>query len=282
MRNIFLFIRRYANFLLFLVLQIFALYFLFKYNKFHEAAFMGVASEVTGRVDEKFNNVEYYFRLKKTNTALLNENVYLRSLLKQNYESADTSVKIAVDSIRIDSVKKFIKYQYFEAKVVGNFVSMQTNYFMIHRGGNQGIRKDWGVIGPEGIVGRVTDTSGNFATVMSALNRQFKADAKLKNGGERASIEWDGISPSYFVMRNIPKSAKVAKGDTVLTSELSSIFPANIMVGTVAEILNDQGSNFYTLKLKTATNYYNVEYVYVVGNLQMEERKKLEEATRKQ
>ena len=120
---------------------------------------MGVASEVTGRVDEKFNNVEYYFRLKKTNTALLTENAYLRSLLKQNYESADTSVKIAVDSIRIDSIKKFIKYQYFEAKVVGNFVSTQTNYFMIHRGGNQGIRKDWGVIGPEGIVGRITDTS---------------------------------------------------------------------------------------------------------------------------
>ncbi len=66
---------------------------------------MGIASEVTGRVDEKFNNVEYYFRLKRTNTALLNENAYLRSLLKQNYESADTSVKIAVDSIKIDSVR---------------------------------------------------------------------------------------------------------------------------------------------------------------------------------
>ncbi len=90
------------------------------------------------------------------------------------------------------------------------------------------------------------------------------------------------MSPSFFIMRNIPKSAKVTKGDTVLTSELSSIFPPNIMVGTVADIVNDPGSNFFTLKLKTATNFYNVEYVYVVGNLQMEERKKLEEATRKQ
>ena len=54
------------------------------------------------------------------------------------------------------------------------------------------------------------------------------------------------------------------------------------MVGTVAEVLNNEGSNFFTLKLKTATNFYNVEYVYVVGNLQMEERKKLEEATHKQ
>ena len=40
MRNVFLFIRRHFNFLFFLVLQIIALSFLFRYNKFHEAAFL--------------------------------------------------------------------------------------------------------------------------------------------------------------------------------------------------------------------------------------------------
>ena len=58
MRNIFLFIRRYFNFLFFLVLQIIALSFLFRYNKFHEAAFMGIANEVTGRISDKYSNVE--------------------------------------------------------------------------------------------------------------------------------------------------------------------------------------------------------------------------------
>src|SRR5216684_450648 len=102
MRNIFLFIRRYFNFLFFLVMQIIGLSFLFRYNKFHEAAFMNVAGEVTGKLNEKYNGVEYYFKLKKTNEALVKENEQLHQLLKENYEEPDSNKKsIVVDTIRI-------------------------------------------------------------------------------------------------------------------------------------------------------------------------------------
>src|SRR3982751_5761062 len=106
MRNVFLFIRRYFTFLIFLVLQIFSLTFLFRYNKFHEAAFAVVAGELTGRINERYNNVEYYFRLKKTNEALVQENVHLRSLLRENYEAPDSTTNIVVDSIKVDSLMK--------------------------------------------------------------------------------------------------------------------------------------------------------------------------------
>lgn len=280
MRNIFLFIRRYFNFLLFLVLQILSLYFLFSYNKTHEAAFNGVASEITGRVNERYNKVQYYFKLKKTNEDLVNENTALRQLLRSNFEAVDTLNTIVIDSIRVDSLLKFRKYNYLEAKVVGSFVSTQTNYFTIHRGELQGVKKDMGVIGPTGIVGRVVNTSANFATIMSVLNRQFKVDAKLKKSGERGRIEWEGDDPQYIFMKNIPKSTKLTKGDSVLTSELSSIFPPNIMVGTVMSILDDKSSNFFTIKLKTATNFLNVQYVYVVENSQLEEKTALEKNTK--
>lgn len=280
MRNIFLFIRRYFNFLFFLVLQITALSFLFRYNKFHEATFMNVAGDITGKLNEKYNNIDYYFHLKQTNADLVKENVYLRSLLKQNYQGPDTTNIIAIDSIIIDSIKKYQRYQYFAAKVVSSPVWGQTNYLTVHRGEKQGIKKDMGVISPTGIVGRVVNVSDNFSTVMSVLSRQFKAKAKLKNGGENGTVEWDGVSPSYILLKDIPKSAKITKGDTVLTSELSSIFPANIMVGTIDAIINDKSSNFYTLKLKTGTNFSSVQYVYIIDDLQREERKKLEEATK--
>ena len=74
MRNIFLFIRRYFNFLFFVILQVIVLSFLFRYNRFHEAAFMGVASEITGRIDQRYSDVEYYFKLKKENAALVKKN----------------------------------------------------------------------------------------------------------------------------------------------------------------------------------------------------------------
>jgi rod shape-determining protein MreC len=280
MRNVFLFIRRYFTFLIFLVLQILSLTFLFSYNKFHEAAFMGVAGEVTGRVNEKYNNVEYYFKLKKTNEGLVQENNYLRTLLKETYEWPDSSSTIVLDSIRVDSLLRYQRFRYYPAKVVGSFASTQTNYLTIHRGSLQGIKKDMGVISASGIVGRVVDVSNNYATVMSALSRQFKVKAKLKKTGENGTIEWDGVSASYLLMRDIPNSAKLAKGDTVLTSELSSIYPPNILVGTVEEVYKEQSSNFFTIRLKTATNFYNVQYVNVIEDMQKEERLTLEMTTK--
>ncbi|HZE83190.1 MAG TPA: rod shape-determining protein MreC, partial [Puia sp.] len=66
-----------------------------------------------------------------------------------------------------------------------------------------------------------------------------------------------------------------------LTSQISSKFPANIMVGTVYEIVPDNSTNFYTLKVRPATNFFNIEYVYVIDNLQYDEQKRIEDSTRK-
>ena len=280
MRNIFLFIRRYFNFLSFLALQALALSFLFRYNRFHEAAFAGVANEITGRVNEQYNTIDYYFKLKRANENLVKENVALREMLRSNYQPADTTLRLVVDSIRVDSLKPFQRYVYREAKVVGSFITTQTNFVTIHRGSNQGVRPDMAVIGSNGVVGRVVNTSANFSTVMTMISRQFKVDGKLKNSGERGSIGWDGQNPRIVHMRNIPKSVPVQKGDSVLTSELSSIFPPNILIGTVDSVMNDPSTNFYNLRLKTGTNFSTVQFVYVVQNTQAEEQQKLENATR--
>ena len=282
-RNIFLFIRKFSNFLFFLVLQIISLYFLFTYNKFHQAAFMNVAGEFTGRVSEKYNNVEYYFKLKQTNEALTKQNVQLLNLLRQNYEGADTAARFFTDTLRLDSLQTIQRFRYYDAKIVGSFVSMQNNYLTIHRGSNQGLpkSKEWGVISPQGIAGRVVSVGDNFSVVMSVLNRQFKVNSMLRKGGETGPVSWDGDNPLYLKLINIPKSAKVAKGDTVLTSNVSDIYPPGIMVGTIAEIIDDKSSNFFILKLKTATNFSSLQYVYVLEDLQREEREKLEDPIKK-
>jgi rod shape-determining protein MreC len=280
-RNVFLFIRRHTNFLFFLVLQIIALSMLFRYNKFHEAIFMNASTEITGRINDKYNTIEYYFQLKKTNESLLKENLRLRQLLHENYEAPDSARRLITDTIRIDSARSVLKYKEMEAKVVNSTTSQQTNYLTIHRGSDQGVRPNMGVISPQGIAGTVVNVSENYATVMSLLHRQYKVVVKLKNGGDRGTIEWDGLSPLFVTLKDIPKSARVAKGDTIVTSQTSSKFPAGIMVGTVYEIVEDNTSNFYTLKIRPATNFFNIEYVYVIDNLQYDEQKRLEDSTRK-
>jgi rod shape-determining protein MreC len=280
-RNVILFIRKYSNFLFFLLLQIIALSFLFRYNKYHEAAFMNVAGDFTGSINQRFSKVEYYFRLKKINEQLAAENLRLNQLLKENFEMPAGNEKAVMDTIQTDSFREIRKYTWLGAQVVGGTVNTQLNFITIHRGLLQDVRPNMGVVSPQGIVGTVVNVSDNYASVMTLLHRQYKVVVKLKNGGERGTVEWDGVSPTYVTLKDIPKSAKLKPGDSVVTSPTSSLFPGNLMVGTIAEIVEDKSSNFYSLKVNPATNFFNIEYVYVISNTQYLEQKRLEDSTRK-
>jgi rod shape-determining protein MreC len=280
-RNIFLFIRRYFNFVFFVVLQVVALYILFHYNKFHEAVFSGVANELTGNIGGKYNNITYYFHLKKTNDDLARENEELRNKLLANFERPDTSQRIIQDTVPYDTLGHYRKYLYRGAKVVNNSVSLPNNTFTINRGENEGIHKNMGVISPNGVAGVVINTSNNYAVVMSLLHRQTKISASLKKTGETGKVLWDGSSPLYVTLKDIPKSAQVVKGDSVVTSPYASHFPQGILIGTVMDIVDDKTSSFYTLRLKPATNFFNIRYVMVVENMLKDEQAKLEEETNK-
>ncbi len=282
MRNIFLFIRSFSNLLIFLLLQAIALTVLFKYNRFHEAAYLNVAGEITGRINKQYNNIEYYFHLKATNDALVRENAALRAQLDNNFETPDTLREVFIDTIDFEKDGRQRKYAFRTAKVVNNTITQQSNYITIHRGENQGVKKDMGVIGPEGVVGTVVQTNKNFAVIMSLLHHQSKLSARLLKTGETGSIQWDGSSPFELTMTNVPKHVEVNIGDTVVTSQYASYrFPQGVMVGTVSGIEENNSRNFHTLKLRTATNFNSLEWVTVVENLQLEEQLAVEEAARK-
>lgn len=283
MRNIFLFIRRFFNLILFFVLQGMAISILVTYNKTHQAVFAESANEVTGVVSEKYNAVEGYFHLKKTNESLVAENARLHNLLRTSFQNPDTAGIVKVDSLLKDTIGLMRKYRYLEAKVVNNSVTGENNYITIHRGANQGVKENMAVVGPDGIVGKIVVVSGNFSRAMSLLNRKSKVSAMLKHGFYTGDLEWDGADPGILVLRKIPKSAKVKIGDTVLTSNVSSrlSFPPGLMVGTVAAVNADAGSNFFNLKVKAATNFFSLQYVYLTENLQWEEQQQLEALTPK-
>lgn len=253
---------------------------LFHYNRFHEAAFMDVAGEVTGKISRQYNTIEYYFQLKKTNALLVEENQKLRNLLKNDFLPADTATQFVVDSIKVDSLEQYRRYLYFPAKVINNSVTSQTNYLTISRGSKQGLSKDMAVVSPSGIIGTIVNVSANMATVMSLLHRQSRVSASLLKTGETGSVEWDGNDPQLLTFRNIPKSAQVKKGDTVVTSRYST-FPPGQPIGIIAGVESQEGSNFYVLKVTPSTNFFNVQFVYAVKNLQKEEQDALEKATHK-
>jgi rod shape-determining protein MreC len=99
----------------------------------------------------------------------------------------------------------------------------------------------------------------------------------LKKDRIAGSMEWDGMSPDILTLKNISKSASPKIGDTVLTSPYSSSFPAQLMIGRVSSIVKDPSSNFLTLNIKSATNFYNLEFVYLVQNKRMDAQADIEQ-----
>ena len=272
MRNIFLFIRRYFNFILFLLLQGFSIYLIVHYSNYHKAIFSKTANQFTGKINEKYNGITYYFQLKRTNDSLVAANEKLYNKLKADFEMPDTTSNFIIDSIKLDSIEKFRRYHYFPAKVVYNSVNAQNNFIVLARGASQQVKEGMGVIDPNtGVVGIVTQVSADYAVVMSLLHKDSHLNGKFLKGNESGVLNWDGKIPNMISLTGISKGSKVVKGDTIISSGLStSSIPKGMILGIVEEVKSDKSTNNYLIKFRTAVNFNNLEYVYIIDNKQAE------------
>ncbi|MEO6668056.1 MAG: rod shape-determining protein MreC [Ferruginibacter sp.] len=273
MRNIFLFVRRYFNLLFFLLLQVISIYFIVHYSKYHNAAFGNFSNRFTGKVNTQYSNVEHYFRLKKTNDSLSKVIEVLYNKLKSDFELPDTTSRAGVDSIKVDSIMKYRKYTYMAATVVSNSVSAQNNFIVLSRGKLKNVKPQMGIVDPgNAVVGIVTDVTDDFAVVMSVLHKDSRISGKLLKTGEIGTVIWDGKEANSVTLTGISKGVKIAKGDSVITSgfDFSTSFPRGMLIGTVDAVYNEVSTSYVKVKLHTAANFYNLQYVYVIDNAQQE------------
>ena len=271
MRNIFLFIRRYSNFILFLVLQVVSVYFIVRYSKHHHAVFGNFTNNITGKINNRYSSIQQYFHLRKTNDSLLRANEALYNKLKSDYAFPYSASRSVIDSVRVDSILQYKKYTYMGARVVSNSVSTPNNFIVLARGRTGQLKEGMGVVDPNNaVVGIITEVTDQYAVVMSLLHKDSHVSGKLLKGGETGTLNWDGKEPNIITLTNIPKSAKISKGDSVITSGFSTTFPKGMMIGRVEGVYTEPSSNYYKVKFKTAANFYSLQYVYVIENAEQE------------
>jgi len=290
-RNFILFIRKFFNLILFLGLESLCIFLVARTNTLQGNDIVSSANVLTGSVYKKQNDVVVYFGLRKMNDSLINENAKLRSQLSLNNGTyafvKDSIVKRPTgDSGRLI---KYADYTYHSAYVLNNSVSYTNNYITINRGTKDGIHNGMAVISGNGAVGRVIHTSGHFATVLSLLSVSFSGNeqkqieqqlsAKLKDGTQ-SYVSWDGERADVLIMKDVPQQVAVKKGDSVFTGNFS-YYPRDIMIGTVIRIEAVKKNNMQILYLRTATNFRNLQYVYVVDNKYSEEIKTLSDSLKK-
>jgi len=282
MRNIFLFLNKYAILLLFLFLQMISLVMLFNYNDFHQTIYWTFSNELSGSINKRVNVVEEFFSLKKENENLRIQNALLLEQLSVTDMVPDTSSQLEKIFEIKDSINISRQFKYMPAKVLSSSVFLQQNYMMLHRGSDQGVKPNMAVVGTSGLIGTVVYTSKNMSLVMSLINRDSKVIAVLKKGSGLGEISWDGKDPSILMLSKVPKTIKVVKGDSIVTSPYSDRFPPGITIGYVDKVEFDQETNTFKLKIRTAIDFNSVQHAYVVSNLLQSELDQLKEKGKKE
>ncbi|WP_298498043.1 rod shape-determining protein MreC [uncultured Algibacter sp.] len=263
MQQIINFIIRNKNLLLFLLLFGLSLLFTIQSHSYHKSKFINSANFLTGGVYNSVNNISNYFDLKSQNQLLSEENRRLRSLI--------SNTGIESDSIFIDSISFGKSYRFFSSNIIKNSYSLNNNILTLNKGENDSIKQDFGVISSKGIIGIIDKTSRNYSTVISILNTTSRISAQLKKSNHFGTLTWNGKDPKFAQLIDIPKIAPVSKGDTIITSGRSSIFPKGVRVGIIEDFFLDQAENYYEINVKLFNDMTSIEHVYIIENVNKEE-----------
>lgn len=283
MRNFLLFIRRFFNLILFLALEVICAVLIARTNTLQGNDLLNSSNMVTGYFYKQQDALAYYFRLRTMNDSLLSENERLHNLLAAAKYSVDTLKDSTVlrtipatDSLHTVQYARFI---YRKARVINNSVAGDNNYFTINIGSNNGVRPGMPVISGSGVAGKVVHVSPHFATAVSLLSQVQPISARLKEG-TTGIVQWAFESrrrtPDVLYMADIPRDIPMKIGDSVFTSGLTELFPRDILVGTITRVDIVQKTGKRLLTLRPATNFRNMQYVYVVENSMAPEQMALE------
>ena len=272
MQQIFNFIFKNSNRLLFLLLLLVSLILTIQSHSFHKSKVISSANFLSGGVYERINRISEYLNLQTQNEILATENAYLKSLL--------FNIKDSTLVPKIDSIKGVDKVNIIVSKVIHNSYNVYENYITINSGEKAGVKPDMGVINSAGIVGIVDKTSENYATILSILNRKSQINAKIKKTNHFGSLIWDGKSTGFVQLIDVPRLAAIRKGDTIVTGGQSVIFPENINIGTIDKIYIDNQTNYYTLNVKLFNDMTNLGHVYIIKSKNREEIINLEKQTK--
>lgn len=269
MRNLLNFLLKYNNIIVFLILEGIAFYWLTNGNTYHNSKMVKTMQGITRRMEGRITNAKNYLSLREVNLQLAEENSALRNRLEQ-FNHGDAP---GFDSVNDTTAGR--QYIFTAARVTNNSVNKQKNYFTISKGSLQGVEPDMAVTDGNNAVGMVVACSRNFSVAISLLNLDFRLSARLKSSGHFGSLTWDGRSPRYAILNEIPQHISVSEGDTIETTAFSAVFPEGIGIGRVSGI-KKSGSDFYRITVELFADFRQLQYVTVIGNLKREEQLELE------
>ena len=237
---------------------------LFRFNSYQGSVWFSAANSAVARIDGFYGNTLAYINLNEVNKDLTARNIQLQreaELLRSQLHqfTKDTTL---TEQIMHEKLKD---YTMIPATVVSNSNERDNNYLVIDKGTIDGIKPEMGVVGGGGVVGIVYLTGPHRSLVIPVTNRKSSISCRVRGQSYFGYLQWDGSSMRRAYVDDIPRYARVKKGEAVETSGYSSVFPPGIFVGRIRSISNSPDGQSYKLDVTLGTNFANLRDVEVVA-----------------
>ncbi|MDR0573762.1 MAG: rod shape-determining protein MreC [Tannerella sp.] len=286
MQKLLAFIVAKRHWFIFVLCEIFSFVLIYRNNAYQRNMMLSSANVITSGISSVSSTAFSYFDLQKVNQELLERSSLLEMEVLKLREQLDgmtvDSISFKKDIIFADSLfSGNYTYKYITARVVNNSVVYMNNYITIDKGAKDGIRPDMGVVSPQGVAGIVATVNDRYSVVISLLNVKFKVNCKVRHTNYFGALSWKGDAMKYAYLEQLPTHATFQTGDTIVTSGYSAVFPPGIMVGVVESYSKQNDDNFYSLKVRLATDFHSLNVLFVIDNAAQTEQREVEQEARK-
>src|ERR1700686_1834632 len=148
------------------------------------------------------------------------------------------------------------------AQVIGGSRDSGRLGVNIDRGSRGGIRRDMGVITPDGVVGKILAVYPDISQVLLLGDKESGVGALLAD--TRTQVVVKGSGKPELAMDYVSNDTKVTPGEVVLTSGQDRIFPKDLPVPTVVQATEDRKAPFMKIVLKPAAHLDRLEEVLIL------------------
>ena len=152
------------------------------------------------------------------------------------------------------------------ASVIGASPDSGSQVLYINKGSRDGLRRDMGVITPDGVVGKILAVYPDTSQVLRLDDKESGVGALLSDTRTQGPVKGNGAP--LLSLDYISNDEKVATGEAVLTSGQDRIFPKDLPVGRVVDFVSDPKTPFMKIRVKPAAHLDRLEEVLVLQTRQ--------------
>ena len=181
-------------------------------------------------------------------------------ILKQNAEDLATLQKL----YKMD--QSLSSYTKVGASVIGGATQSWNSSLMIDKGSKDGLQVDMNVIGSDGLVGIITEVHPNYSIVTTIIADTSNVSAMSESTGDQATVRGDiSLMDSGMIrIERMKASANIKDGVKIVTSNISSKYLPNILIGYAKNISSNESDLFKTGYITPAVDFDHIQKVLVI------------------